>query len=659
MKTRLTTMQWKIGIPVLAAVVLLVVLLVAGRNRGSHPMISEFGKYEGYSGPIYDGTQRSSEYLTLSDGTRLAYDLIIPTRKGVPADHPLPVLFKYTPYGRAWTRFDKKGKFLLDGVSGIDWKMRLMLRVRYLLAGARGRIFDPLFRDRWLGTVVKHGYIVVSVDRPGTGASFSSPTPGSMDTAARFESEILDWIAAQPWSNGAVGMYGDSQQAMVQLAAAAAGNPHLKAIMPAASPIEIYDAVDFPGGIFNKGFDTLVARTLPLLDTLVTPVDSDPDGLLLAKALRQRLGTSSVQCVVESALQCPFRDSAYPNGIRPWEVNDLYPLVDRINGSRTPIYMSVGWYDVFTADMFTWYNSLTVPRRLTVRPTDHSNIGANLADLDYGTEALRWFDYWLKGIDNGIMGEPPLHYFVQEGAKKGTWQASKAWPLATQSSTTWYFGPGNSGSVVSVNDGTMVTTSPAAATASDAYTVDYTTTTGTSSRWVAIEEEHSYPDLRPNDAKALTYTSTPLGTDLDITGHPVAHLWLTTNAPDLDAFVYLEVVDPSGTSTYLTEGDLRSTHRRLGAAPFNTFGLPYHSHLRADYWPVPKGEPFELSFSLLPTSYRVRAGSRIRITVAIADADTIDTPRRAPVPSLKLMRDVGHSSFVEIPMVQGPQEARR
>ncbi len=652
MNIRMRKTLWKIGIPVGAAIVLVVVLLVAGHKRASDPMISVFGKYQGYSQPVYDGTQRSSEYLTLSDGTRLAYDLIIPTRKGVLADHPLPVFFKYTPYGRAWTIFGKKGEFLLAGVSGIDWKMRLMLRVRYLLAGARGRIFDPLFRDRWLGNVVKHGYIVVSVERPGTGASFSSPTPGNMDTAARFESEILDWIAAQPWSNGNIGMYGDSQQAMVQLAAAAAGNPHLKAIMPAASSIEIYDAVDFPGGVFNKGFDALVARMLPLLDALVTPVDSDSDGLLLAEALRQRVGAVSVQSVVESSQQCPFRDSAYSNGLRPWEVNDLYPLVDRINRSRTPIYLSVGWYDVFTADTFYWYNNLTVPKRLTVRPTDHSNINASLADLDYGTEALRWFDYWLKGIDNGIMDEPPLHYFVQEDAKKGTWQTSNTWPLATQNLTTWYLGPGNSGSVASVNDGTMVIVSPAAAAASDAYTVDYRTTTGTKSRWVAIEEEHSYPDLRANDAKALTYTTVPLRTDMEVTGHPVAHLWLTTDAPDLDAFVYLEVVDASGRSTYLTEGDLRASHRSLSAAPFNTFGLPYHSHLRADYSLVPVGEPFELRFSLLPTSYRVRAGSRLRITVAFADADNFDTPRLTPAPRLQLLRDVGHPSLIEIPVVQ-------
>jgi hypothetical protein len=72
----------------------------------------------------------------------------------------------------------------------VDWPTQMMLRIRYLLAGDRGRILDPLFRDRWLGDAVKHGYIVVSVDRPGTGASFSSPTPGGMETAAAFQDQI-------------------------------------------------------------------------------------------------------------------------------------------------------------------------------------------------------------------------------------------------------------------------------------------------------------------------------------------------------------------------------------------------------------------------------------------------------------------------------------
>ncbi|HVN55737.1 MAG TPA: CocE/NonD family hydrolase, partial [Anaerolineaceae bacterium] len=296
---------WKIVIPIVAAVLLLIVLIAIGQRKASNIMISAFGKYQGYSAPIYDGSKRTSDYLTLSDGTRLAYDLIIPTKKGFPADKPLPVLFKYTPYGRAWTIIDKNGKIAASDF--MDFPSQVMVRIRYWIMGDQGRVFGPLWRDKWLDPVVKHGYIVVSVDRPGTGASFASPTPGSMETAAKFENEIINWIVAQPWSDGNVGMYGDSQQAMVQFAAVAAGNPHLKAILPSASDIEIYQAVNFPGGVFNKAFASVYAM-VPLLDKMATPVDSDPDGVLLNQARASRTDTVTVQSTLELAAQAPYQD---------------------------------------------------------------------------------------------------------------------------------------------------------------------------------------------------------------------------------------------------------------------------------------------------------------------------------------------------------------
>ncbi len=650
MEIEMRTKVLKVTIPLLAAMLLLVVVIFIGQRKTHNTMISEFGKYQGYAEPVYDGTQRTSDYLTLSDGTRLAYDVIIPTKKGVPASQALPVLFKYTPYGRTWTIFDKNNKLIVGDF--VDWPTQIMLRIRYLLAGDRGRLLDPLFRDRWLGDVVKHGYIIVSVDRPGTGASFRSPTPGSMETAASFQDEIIDWIASQPWSDGNVGMYGDSQQAMVQFAAAAAGNSHLKAILPAASDIELYEAVEYPGGVFNTAFASLYGELVPLLDDLATPVDSDPDGVLLAEAMQERNSETGLSNASEMAKLYPFRDSTSADGINYWQIMDLYPFIERINQSSTAVYMTVGWYDVFTADTFYWYNNLNVPKRLTIRPTDHSAVSANQYDLDYGIEALRWFDYWLKGIDNGIMDEAPIHYYVQDEPKKGTWQSSDQWPLETQEPTPYYLGPGKSGTIASVNDGGLGKAPPVITSSSDAYTVDYSATTGTKSRWGAIEEAHSYPDLRTHDAKALTYTTPPLESGVQVTGHPVMHLWLITDAPDLDVFVYLEEVDNQGKSIYVTEGDLRASHRKLSQAPFNNLGLPYHSHYQSDQEPVPAGNPIELVFSLLPTSYQFHSGSRIRITIAFADAGNFDTPILTPAPTLQLLRDTGHPSLVELPIVQ-------
>ena len=613
--------------------------------------MSEFGKYQGYSEAIYDSNKRISDYLTLSDGRRLAYDLILPTRKGVPASEPLPVLFKYTPYMRTFKIFDKDGKNLLTFFMDLKWYEKAMLRIRYWLSD-QGHLMDPLMRTKWLRNMVRHGYAVIVVERPGTGASFGIAKQ-SMETVAREEDEILDWIASQSWCNGNIGMYGDSQQAWIQFAAAGTGNPNLKAIFPASAQMDLYEALQFRGGVYNKAFNSFYDRIVPYLYNLVTPVDSDKDGTLLAQARQERQGSVDGKTMATEAVKYPFRDSKLPDGRFLWKVLAVYPFIERVNNSGIPVYMTTGWYDIFLGDMFLWYANLSVPRRLTVRPLDHSGMDATQFDLDYGAEAQRWFDRWLKGIDNGIMEEPPIHYYVMGAPEKEAWQTSKQWPLDKQKMERFYFEKGETGSIASVNDGFLTTKkSPPAQDAFDDYTIDYTTTSGKRSRWVAVEEEHDYSDMRSNDEKALTYTTSPLETDVEVTGHPVVHLWITTDAPDLDIFFYLEEVDRSGESAYITEGNLRASHRKLSKAPFNNLGLPYHSHFQRDLEQIPAGEPFELTFSLLPTSYRFHKGNRIRATIVCADADNFDTPVIDPSPKLQLLRDMNHTSFIELPVAQ-------
>jgi hypothetical protein len=301
--------------------------------------------------------------------------------------------------------------------------------------------------------------------------------------------------------------------------------------------------------------------------------------------------------------------------------------------------------------MFLWYANLTVPKRLLVRPADHSEVEKNQFDLDYGAEAHRWFDYWLKGIDNDIMKEPSIYYYVTGASKKDAWRTSNQWPQANQKLPRFYFGEGKTGSVASTNDGFLRSEPPGQKDAADTYTVDYSTTSGKYSRWYAVNWPRNYPNMQTNDQKALTYTTLPLESDMEITGHPVVHLWLVTDAPDMDAFVYLEEVDGSR-STYLTEGNLRASHRALSKAPFNNLGLPYHRHYKSDLAPIPAGEPVELVFDLLPTSHLFRAGHRIRITITCADADNFETPTLDPAPKLRLLRDMNHPSFIQLPVVQ-------
>lgn len=534
---------------VIAAVVVIALYFFYKKNA-EQEKVSEFGKYQGYSEAIFDGNKRISDYLTLSNGTKLAYDIYLPTKKGVPADKPLPVLFKYTPYTRAFTIFNKDGENIIAGLFNLGWKEKAYLRVRYWF-GKRGNLMDAPFRTKYLENLLKHGYAVIVVERPGTGASFGVMN-ASFEVGAKEANEILNWIAAHKWCNGNIGMYGDSFQAMIQFAAAAAGNPHLKAIFPTSSGFDTYSSVMYPGGVFNKTFASFFSWSTSFLEQVPTPVDSDKDGTLLAQARKERGGSTLAKQSEIWFKKFPFRDSLTSDGNRVWEGSgNLYPLLDRINQSGVPVYLTAGWYDLFSGanDTFFWYANLTVPRRVLVRPLDHSEVEKNQFDLDYAAEAHRWFDYWLKGIDNGIMNEPPIHYYVMGAAKTDSWRTSNQWPLANQKLTPFYFSEGKTGSVASVNDSFLRPERPTHQDTADAYTVDYSTTSGKYSRWYAVNWPRNYPNMQPNDQKALTYTTPPLEADLEVTGHPEAHLWLATKAPDSDAFVYLEEVDGSGRST--------------------------------------------------------------------------------------------------------------
>lgn len=623
------------AILVLGAIVAVAVVVALFPRRLSETRVSEFGRYEGYSEARYDGNRRVSDYLTLPNGTRLAYDLILPTRKGDPAAEPLPVLFKYTPYLRTFTIFDREGHNVIADLFEMPWWQRAFLRLRYWTS-ERGRLLDPTFRTRWLDRMIRHGYAVIVVERSGTGAS-TGIADLSHQAAAREADAILDWIAAQPWSNGDIGMYGESFQAMVQFAAASAGNPHLKAIFPASSSFDAYN-LTFSGGVYNKGFQSFFTWALKFLERVVTPIDSDGDGAQLANVLAQRRGRTAGEQSVRFK-DFPFRDSETPKGLVFWKVGSVSTLLERVNRANVPTYLSTGWFDILPSDSLLLYRNLAVPRRLMIRPIGHDAADDPGPDLDYGAEAQRWFDHWLKGIDNGIMREPPIHYYVMGAPKDAAWRASAAWPPQNVARHRLYFG-----------DRTLVADAPSAAEAADARSVDYAATTGKKSRWQAINWPREYPDMQANDARGLSYTSAPLAADTEVIGHPVLHLWLAADSADVDVFAYLENVDADGRSTYVTEGELRASHRATGDAPYDNLGLPYHLHTREAVAPLEPGRPVQLDLSLQPTARRFAKGERLRVTVTFADADNFETPVLEPAPRVRVLRDARHASSIELPL---------
>ncbi|MFH2129591.1 MAG: CocE/NonD family hydrolase [bacterium] len=627
-----------------------VIMLLCIQNSHAVERISRFGEYRGYTEEIFNGYIRSSEYLTLKDGTRLAYDLLLPANDGKASRDPLPVLFCHTSYLRAYNMVED-GRVVDNEIIKLNPLAKAFIWFRARLV-QNGHIFDQAFMNPWLKRMLKHGYGVVIVEQRGTGAS-----EGSMIPIFRYQAEdaneILDWIAAQPWSNGKIGMFGKSSLAMAQYAAASTGNPHLKAIFPVSSSLDMYGAVWFPGGILNRAFADMFSLSTGLLEKMAVPVDSDRDGTTLQKILRRRSEHFSLDKGPDAGIKnAPLRDSdsSHPRGKKIWQDLGIYTLMEQVNQSGIAIYNETGWFDIFTRDGTLLHNNLTGNPKLLIRPLSHFSLGKKGDDLDTDAEAHRWFDYWLKGIQNGIMDEPPIHYYVMGAPAEKSWQTATRWPLPNEQRFRFYFAAGPAPGNRPTGGGRLTHEQPRASTGFDTYRIDYSTTTGKSSRWRSIIQEVNYPDMSENDRKSMAYTTDPLETDLEVTGHPVVYLDVSTPVTDMDLFVYLEAVDKKGRSSYVTEGCLRASHRALGSADYTSQGLPFHPGNRNDITLLTPGEPTTLLFDLLPTARRFPEGSRIRVSIAGADADNFSTPRIDPGPEIRIFRSSTHSSHIELPI---------
>jgi len=616
--------------------------------------VSRFGEYSGYTEARFDGWERSSELVPMRDSVRIAIDYFRPTADGRLHEEPLPVIWTHTRYERA-----------------------------NLTGGVLNTALD-LFP--YMVTLVSHGYVVAIVDVRGSGASFGTKVGWFPPEEARDAYDITEWLGTRPWSNGNVGMYGLSYLGITQYFAASEAPPHLKAIFPAVAWLDAYNFA-YPGGIFTdrviqawgngvQSSDTSAAlpsewramvtadrrrearsRAAPDCVSLpcspmggpIPPVDADPDAALLRAATAEHLASPNLHDLTS---KLPYRDSKLPGAEQAFHVErSLYPRLDALRAAAVPAYHLGGWYDGFPRETVLYWWNYPGPQKMVIGPWYHPGF----AHFDPGAEFRRWFDYWLKDIDNGILNEPPIHYWTL-GAPAGTeWRSAATWPLPEEQRVAFYFGAGPTGSVASANDGALTRDSSSVRAGGDSYTVDYTTTVGADNRWTRTAGGGSggepYADLAANDRKALTYTTDVLDADLEVTGHPVAHLWITSTASDGDFFVYLEEVLPDGSSVMVTEGMLRASHRALADPPYDTHGLPWHPSRAADQQPLEPREPAELVLDLMPTSVLFHRGSRIRVVVTGADAYTFRTAPVSPAPTIEVLRDPEHRSRIILPVI--------
>ncbi|MGQ0640679.1 MAG: CocE/NonD family hydrolase [Gemmatimonadaceae bacterium] len=321
-------------------------------------------------------------------------------------------------------------------------------------------------------------------------------------------------------------------------------------------------------------------------------------------------------------------------------------LLAQAEGSGAAIYSYSGWYDgAYARSAIARFLTLrNAGSRLVLGPWSHGGafyfgpaLGSRRSSFDHTRELLRFFDHHLKGISTSIANEAPVHYYTMG---EEPWHTTSTWPPPRTQVQTWWFG----------SDGTLGRTKPNEASAHDTYNVDHAVGTGSQSRWNTLVGGGAvdYPDRAAEDGKLLMYTSAPLDEDLEVTGHSVVRLFVSSTAADGQFFVYLEEVDDQGRVRYVTEGGLRAINRKVTntGAPYRMFG-PYRTFLRRDAQPLVPGQVAELSFDLLPTSNLFRKGSRIRVAIAGADKDHFE-PLPGAAPTIRVYRGGVRASRIDL-----------
>lgn len=560
--------------------------------------------------PVARQCVRSSQYVTVRDGTRLAIDIYRPGSRGTALAGPFPVVWAFERYHRA--RHD------------------------------RGRLRTRLDSTQWLRLLARHGYVVAIADVRGGGASFGSRA-GLVSDHDRWDAyDITEWLAAQPWSTGRIAMVGTSFMGLMQFFAAATAPPHLVTILPEKTLFDLY-AFAYPGGVFRDDYARNWSAHVANLDrdTPAAPVDADPDGVDSAAA-RAEHANIDIHTFFSSL---PYRDSRSGDA-QPYDAQSPHRHLAAIAASGVAVHQLAGWHDMWPRDALLWHANLTNPRRLVIGPWAHTHEPR----WTFFHERLDWLDRWLKQEPDGADDGASIRYFTIGAPRHRAWRTTRTWPLPHQQPQRWYFDAPRAGA----GDGGLSIAEPPADGGSDTYLVDYSTTSGDGTRWKnGYGKELRYGDLSGNDVKALVYTSRPLPHDVEITGHPVANIWMSTGADDVDVFVYLEEVGANGSSSYITEGVLRASHRAQATPPFENLGLPFHPGNAAALAPLRADEPVHLTFDLHPVSRLVKRGQRIRVAITGADHGNALTPRRDPPPVIRVDRSAARPSHVVLPVIPG------
>jgi uncharacterized protein len=517
-------------------------------------------------------------WIPLSNGTRLAARIWLPDDA---VNAPVPALLEYLPYRKR------------DFMRSRDGPMH------HYFAG--------------------HGYASVRVDIRGSGDSDGLTLDEYTKTEHDDAIAVIEWLAAQPWCNGAVGMFGISWGGFNSLQVAARAPSSLKAIITLCAADDRYaDDAHYMGGCLLN--ENLIWGTAFLMYNAMPP-DPEIVGGNWRKMWQERLDNAVL--FPADWLRHQRRDAYWKHG----------SICENYDAVRCPVYAIGGWADGYSNAVPRLLEGLTVPRKGLIGPWSHSFPHNSVPGPTIGflQEALRWWDHWLKGINTGIMQEPQLRVWMQDGVppqaryeiRPGRWVAENAWPSSRIGSRTLALEAGGFLVARAANETRLEIQSPPA--------------TGIAGgNWCAFGSEGEMPiDQRADDGRSLVFDSEPLAEPVEILGAPSLRLVFDSDRPIAQAIVRLNDVFPDGASTRVTYGVLNLTHRESHENP-----EPLVPHRRT-----------EAVVRLNDIAHSFAVGNRIRIAIS-----TAYWPILWPAPEAVTLGVYAGASTLDLPV--RPQHAK-
>ena len=573
--------------------------------------------------------RQTSVYIPMPDGVKIAVDIWLPD--DFVSGDKVPVAVEFTRYWR-----------IAEGVEPKE----------------RTRVF------------AKYGVASAIVDCRGTGASFGYRAfEHSASEAADF-APIIEWLAIQAWSNGSVVSIGASYSANTAEFALFNAPSSLRGAIPRYSDFDAYAHIGFPGGLLNKGLllpwgEGIRAMDLNETSQLgalwegwrnksVKPVDGDEGKRLLLQAVSEHQRNVSVS---EFIGPIEYRDefnhaTDLQQGDQPLSPHLLQnnPRVQAI-----PSYHVASFADAGTAaGAIARFLGSTAPMRVVIGYWSHSSGFDASPFAALGTEPVPSIEAqyihhakYIKALCSDVLHpatqanlqtERALYYFT---AGENAWKKTQVWPPEQVAYQQWFLNHSN----------TLSTQAPSGQATGDTYSVDFDAGTGPYTRWDQTTKTVHYDDRSEQDKQLLTYTSAPLDQAVEITGHPVMTLHLSSTQSDGAVIVYLESVSPDGTVTMLTEGGLRLIHRKVCSEtpPYPHFG-PYHTFEKKDASAMPIGEQVEVGFECLPLSVQIPNGHALRVAIAGHDKDCFDRLPETGAVTLNIFRHANALSSIALPI---------